>query len=60
MTKSTVFSCPLKPEISLHWLAVNGHQPLIAENPSIISAEAEEQPHSLPKEMQVWEFFNLK
>lgn len=45
--------CPIKPQISLHWLAVHGNQPLIAENPSIVAAEVEEQPHSLPKEMQV-------
>ena len=48
---------PLKPQIHLHWLAVNGEQPMIAENPSISSKAAmgddEFKTMSLPKEMQV-------
>jgi len=52
--KSTApIACPLKPEVGLHWLAVNGSQPLTAENPSVVIAEAEQQPLSLPKELQV-------
>lgn len=47
---------PLKPQIHLHWLAVNGEQPMIAENPSISSKAAmgddEFKTMSLPKEMQ--------
>lgn len=50
---TTPIACPLKPEVALHWLAVNGSQPLIAENPSVVSAEAEQQPLSLPRELQV-------
>jgi hypothetical protein len=45
--------CPLKPSINLHWLAVNGVQPSIAENPTVVESDAEQQPTSLPKELQV-------
>ena len=53
LVKVSLPPCPIKPQVSLHWLAVQGQQPLIAENPSIVAAEIEEQPHALPKEMQV-------
>eukprot|EP00597_Dinobryon_sp_UTEXLB2267_P006454 CAMPEP_0170059042 /NCGR_PEP_ID=MMETSP0019_2-20121128/1453_1 /TAXON_ID=98059 /ORGANISM="Dinobryon sp., Strain UTEXLB2267" /LENGTH=413 /DNA_ID=CAMNT_0010264163 /DNA_START=108 /DNA_END=1349 /DNA_ORIENTATION=+ len=43
---------PLKNEIHLHWLAVNGCQPLVHENPSTLIVRVEDQPTSLPKEMQ--------
>lgn len=44
--------CPLKPDITLHWLAVNGHQPLIPENPSAIVVENDDrQPTALPQEL---------
>lgn len=47
---------PLKPQIHLHWLVVNGRQPMIAENPSISSKSSvggdDLKPMSLPKEMQ--------
>ncbi len=56
MAKNPLPPCPLKPQLSFHWLVVNGVQPQIAENPSVISAEAEELPHALPKEMQVQHF----
>jgi hypothetical protein len=51
--RTLVTPCPLKPELVMHWLSVNGNQPLIAENPSVVSAEAIQQPLSLPKELQV-------
>eukprot|EP01038_Epipyxis_sp_PR26KG_P010662 gene10662-14318_t len=44
--------CPLAPDLSLHWLAVNGNQPLIPENPCIIPADSVEQPTTLPNELQ--------
>ena len=53
--------CPLVPELSLHWLAVDGHQPLIPENPSapaIINAsisgrdDVSDHPLSLSQEIQ--------
>jgi len=39
------------PELTLHWLAVEGHQPSIPENPSIM-AEEEEKPLLLQRELQ--------
>ena len=45
--------CPLQPEVSLHWLAVHGSQPMTAENPSVQPADAEDRPLALPKELQV-------
>lgn len=50
---SALAPCPLKPEVSLHWLAVNGNQPMTADNPSVVVNDAEEQPTLLPKELQV-------
>lgn len=45
--------CPIKPQIALHWLAVQGIQPSVPENPLIVSAEAiEKLPSSIPKELQ--------
>jgi hypothetical protein len=47
-------ACPLKPQISLHWLAVTGAQPAIPENPNIVSIEQlENLPATIPKELQV-------
>jgi transcription initiation factor TFIID subunit 6 len=62
-SKQPIPKCPLLPELSLHWLAVDGFQPLIPENPSaattVIHAsvvgdpnDAADQPLSLPKEIQ--------
>ncbi len=50
---STIVPCPLKPEVTLHWLAVNGNQPLTADNPSVVTAEPEQQTMLLAKELQV-------
>ena len=64
--KQHIPRCPLIPELSLHWLAVEGCQPLIPENPlsvtdkgksdsgagGIAAAVDTERPWSLPKEMQ--------
>jgi len=50
--KATLPPCPLKPEVALHWLAVNGCQPQIADNPSVISSDSAAQPVSLSKELQ--------
>ena len=36
----------------MHWLAVNGCQPQIADNPSVISTDSTTQPMSLSKELQ--------
>jgi hypothetical protein len=44
---------PLKPSLSLHWLAVNGVQPAISENPSFIESDSDVQHLQLPKELQV-------
>jgi transcription initiation factor TFIID subunit 6 len=61
--KQPIPKCPLLPELSLHWLAVDGFQPLIPENPSasttaihpsVVSdgGDISDQPLSLPKEIQ--------
>lgn len=56
--KLPIPKCPLLPELSLHWLAVDGVQPLIPENPSVVSSvvsdggDMSDQPLSLPKEIQ--------
>ena len=53
LARAPLPKCPLLPELSLHWLAVEGVQPLIPENPSqIVAGEAGEQPSSLPRELQ--------
>jgi hypothetical protein len=38
--KQPIPKCPLLPEFSLHWLAVDGYQPLISENPSSATVTA--------------------
>lgn len=43
---------PLKPVLALHWLAVNGTQPAIPENPVILSDKAQDELKTLPKEFQ--------
>lgn len=53
IAKKVLPNCPMKTDIALHWLAVNGIQPSIPENPSTAPAETEENPSSLPHEMQV-------
>lgn len=53
--------CPLQPELSLHWLAVDGYQPLIPENPSAATVantsisgigDLSDHPLSLSQEIQ--------
>lgn len=44
--------CPLLPDLSMHWLAIDGIQPAIPENPLIIQEELNKSPILLPKEMQ--------
>jgi hypothetical protein len=48
-----IVPCPLKPEVTLHWLAVNGSQPQTADNPSVVAPDANDQPMLLSKELQV-------
>lgn len=45
--------CPLLPEFSLHWLAVDGVQPMIAENPMLPASQAGDlgDHPQLPKEL---------
>jgi transcription initiation factor TFIID subunit 6 len=59
--KQPIPRCPLIPELTLHWLAVEGCQPLIQENPlpvadkgkrDVAGSNAVDLPLSLPKEMQ--------
>jgi hypothetical protein len=50
---SVPLAFPLKPSLSLHWLAVNGVQPAISENPSFTESEPDGQRLQLPKELQV-------
>ena len=58
---------PSMPELGLHWLAVDGVQPMIPENPTVLSSSARHEQgidvmkkdeHSFPsllsQEMQVW------
>lgn len=53
MVKRPPSQCPVEPELSLHWLAVDGVQPSIPENPSLVGDSVEDQPMALPREMQV-------
>ena len=50
---------PLKPSVDLHWLAVNGIQPSIPQNPSIIESTTSIIPPTLPKELQVGEYQSI-
>lgn len=43
---------PLKPVLALHWLAVNGTQPAVPENPVVLSDKAQDELKTLPKEFQ--------
>lgn len=43
---------PLRPSLTLHWLAVNGTQPAIPENPVVLSDKTHQELKSLPKEFQ--------
>lgn len=52
MAKSQLPPAPLASNLTLHWLVVEGSQPAIPENPSIV-ADREELPTTLPREMQV-------
>eukprot|EP00981_Chlorochromonas_danica_P015474 scaffold12312_cov248-Ochromonas_danica.AAC.11 len=46
--------CPLKPQMNLHWLAVQGVQPTIPENPNIVSNDQiEKLPLTIPKDLQL-------
>ena len=36
MAKAPLPKLPLAPELTMHWLAVDGVQPVIAENPSVL------------------------
>ena len=49
---------PLKPQFHMHWLVVDGEQPMIAENPTISgklqSDDTSDNAIALPKEMQVY------
>ncbi len=36
MAKAPLPKLPLAPELTMHWLAVDGVQPIIAENPSVL------------------------
>ena len=49
----TLPDVPLKPVLALHWLAVNGTQPSIPENPSLVQSDIDNQPVNLAKELQV-------
>lgn len=51
---------PLKPSLGVHWLAVNGVQPSIPQNPSIVEATSGIIPPTLPKELQVISFSLLQ
>lgn len=45
--------CPIRPQIALHWLAVQGIQPTIVENPHLVTTEvAEKLPSVICKETQ--------
>lgn len=49
---------PLQPQLSLHWLAVDGAQPLIFENPAKQSTRKKSTdeliPQTFSKEIQVF------
>lgn len=56
--------CPLLPELSLHWLAVDGCQPLIPENPSAativnpsISGRVDISDHPLSLSQEIQHFY---
>ncbi|RYH28779.1 hypothetical protein EON65_10935 [archaeon] len=54
LAKASLPSCPIKPQLSLHWLAVQGVQPNIPENPRILPPDLFSQlPPTLPKELQI-------
>lgn len=53
LARAPLPKCPLQPELSLHWLAVDGVQPLIPENPSqTVVTDSSDHPSSLPRELQ--------
>jgi transcription initiation factor TFIID subunit 6 len=52
-SKPSTFTCPLLPEISLHWLSVCGVQPSIVENPNVVATDdSDDQAHTLTKEVR--------
>lgn len=64
LLKQPLPSLPLQPEVCLHWLAVEGVQPLIPENPTVSSSASaihttsgaggdDDGLTTLPREMQV-------
>lgn len=53
LAKLPTLRCPILPDLTLHWLAVEGTQPLIPENPSFSNnSNYYDQPYDLPQEMQ--------
>jgi transcription initiation factor TFIID subunit 6 len=54
IAKQPLPPCPLQPELSLHWLAVDGSQPQILENPRLLDTTTTEHQEQLqlPKEMR--------
>jgi len=52
LAKQPLPKIPLAPQVSFHWLAVDGSQPKIPENPNLIVVDREIQPSALPREMQ--------
>lgn len=54
LAQASLPSCPIKPQLSLHWLAVQGVQPNIPENPRVLPPDLFTQlPPTLPKELQL-------
>ncbi len=52
IAKQPLPPCPLQPELSLHWLAVDGAQPQIPENPRLLDSTEQQEQLQLPKEMR--------
>jgi transcription initiation factor TFIID subunit 6 len=52
IAKQALPPCPLQPELSMHWLAVDGVQPLVPENPRLLASAEQQAQLQLPKEMR--------
>ena len=52
LAKQPLLPCPLLPDLSLHWLAVEGAQPQIPENPRLLGPLEQQEQLQLPKEMR--------
>ena len=51
-TASAELKYPLLPELSVHWLVIDGQQPLIPENPQVVIVDSiDELPQELSKEL---------